>query len=1121
MDSRSRVVQLFNPSTRMMGSGFLLGDRLVLTARHVVVDSSGEGVPCRARRLDPEADREANRVVVAHPRYVGARGDDLALLEFTQSLPLPPGGLDWVGFGRVDRNDVQEPVECSAIGFPFATALSASVRDTHHLIGSIAAAGYAMVDELAVTVRTAVPAVSVRPDFGWGGMSGAALLVGPYLVGVLVRVNSAFKGDQLTAIPVTRLLAAPGVRQVLDAAGVEVGSDDLHVVSGPLRLQLSQKMSVVLRPPFQRTPKDLDRQAAPVRLLSPRRGLVPFVPPPALTTLTTWCAEGPRTGLVTLTGSSGSGKSRLASELCVHQLAAGWDAGEADMAMPAGRPRTDLRRPTLLVVDNAERQVDLIAALVDHLGPRQVGPHARILLLSRTREVWWEALHERTDVLADLCPDESLLAIDAGNYGLPLPQRERHRARAAEALGDALGLSREHVATVLDLVDVRAPYFANPLLIHMSVLLALTDPAAAGPALHGDVRNQVLHELLRHERRRWNGLRRQRFFKGLGEFDDGIAHDAVAVATLAAPATPRVARPVLRAVKDVKGRSRRSLVRWLHAAYPGEVTYIEPVRPDLLAEQLLDEVEDLERLLSRLVECAIDAEVGWQASGDTAESTACDVILTQLLAEATRAGDQRPAVRAAVGALLERHLDVLVERAVRYRQGGLPTVLTAALRLAPAPGQAAAVLNVVPVGGRLLGGLALELAEQGAPYLEQQPASDPAAVAEAWRLLAVWRAQAGRAPEALRAATHAVRWAGQLADEAATPPPVVPRSLDTLANRLADAGHERWALAAATRAADLFTLLAGGAAEYRADLARALSNLANRRAETGRLHSALHPARRSVQLYEELLSPGPDELQPTDPDHRLGYAEALNTLGVRLGAVLGNRLEAADVAERSVRVYQSLLKTDPDTYLPGLANALNTLAVRLSAVGSHTEALEAAESAVKFSRELMRDDRLTGTPRLAASLCTLANALDKSGHVTPALARGREATALYELLVGWRSDSYLDGLAGSLDDLSGRLARAGNAAEALSTARRATRAFEQLAITDPDTYLFRVVWSLRSLTARLDDVQQRDEALATAERAAALQRALTDEVAHHLPDWCRPDPASGVRRPTRRRRRRR
>ena len=114
--------------------------------------------------------------------------------------------------------------------------------------------------------------------------------------------------------------------------------------------------------------------------------------------LTGWCREAAGKPLMLVTGGGGSGKTRLGREACVQMLMDGWDAGLADDQRRDGTAISRLQRPTLLVVDDADLQTSLIAALVDYLRWDDAGPAVSLLLLARAAGPWWDRLIRQQDL---------------------------------------------------------------------------------------------------------------------------------------------------------------------------------------------------------------------------------------------------------------------------------------------------------------------------------------------------------------------------------------------------------------------------------------------------------------------------------------------------------------------------------------------------------------------------------------------------------------------------------------------------------------------------------------------------------------------------------------------------
>jgi WD40 repeat protein len=215
---RERVVEIeaafgTGPAQRYRyGSGFRLGGRLVLTAAHVVAGTAAAGIMVRG--LDK----------VPHPAQVidGLAGDpgtvDLALLELGDEVT----GLPPVPVAAVDRDaPVPVPVEgCWAVGYPlFQEAGLAAVRETAQVWGMILPGENLLDGLLSLQVTSAPRALPPQQEAlgesQWSGMSGAAVLSGERLIGV-VSEHAPRRGEStITVTPLVglgRLPAADAAR---------------------------------------------------------------------------------------------------------------------------------------------------------------------------------------------------------------------------------------------------------------------------------------------------------------------------------------------------------------------------------------------------------------------------------------------------------------------------------------------------------------------------------------------------------------------------------------------------------------------------------------------------------------------------------------------------------------------------------------------------------------------------------------------------------------------------------------------------------------------------------------------------------------------------------------------
>ena len=932
---RHRVMEVFVKPVNgpgRVGSGYRVNETAVLTAGHVVT-----GLPVRSPAQVTAGDEGAGRCEL---RALGERAwmsgsvlwrgksADVALIGLAGDVPPLPPGSPVPRWGRVDG---MEPIAVSAVGFPWAQERPDRVRDSEQLFGFIAPATTVKAGLCAVTVQTAAPAG--RADGSpWAGMSGAALFAGPFLVGVVVVDPARFGTDRVVAAPIAPLLDDADLAGLLD-----VSAEGVAGVGPRLRLAVTAETSLALAPPYRAATPRLGRE--PARLLLPEYGIVPFAGRDGdLDTLQAWCLNGTSPALRLITGAGGSGKTRLAAEACVRMTGQGWQAGFADPKAPGGRAQLEFDRPTLLVVDDADLNVTLLADLVRTVSYWPPGtPPVRLLLLARHTTGWWDTLNQRTDQLAGELADPTLELHDGE---LTPAGRADHHTRALTAFAAHL----PDPVTPAGPVSLADPAFANPLLVHMHALLTVC--GAQVPTTGDAIRERILDAVLDRERDRWAAT----FPAGVPTGGARTRQQAVTVATLLAPPTEIAAAHAMTVIDefapDAAAGARAAVATWLRELYPGsDPPWVAPLRPDLLAEQLLATCAQLSELV-----------LAGYASITMPEQA------EQILTELTRAGTRLP-VRGALDRLLDDHLPDLLTAAIDAPAGRLPDLLDRALQLAPQPGQAAQLADQMPEHSVQLAALAATLtSQQVTQYRAGTGDGEPDAasrLAGSLNNLSLRLADLGRREEALTAIEEAVTICRELA--AARPDafrPDLAGSLTNLSTGWADLGRREDALTAIQEAVTIYRELAAARPDaFRPDLAGSLNNLSIRLVDLGRREDALAAIQEAVTICRELAAARPDAFRPD-------LARSLNNLSVLL-ADLGRREEALAAIQEAVTISRELAAARPDAFRPDLARSLNNLSNRLDDLGRLEEALAAIQEATDIYRELAAARPDTFRPDLA------------------------------------------------------------------------------------------------------------------------------------------------------------
>jgi hypothetical protein len=269
-DVSGRVVEVFAPTGSgrrgRVGAGFLLGGGLVLSAGHVIEDAAGA---CQVRGLGSAGWTDA--------AVAGDRDGDCALLRVAGAV----GDVEWARLGRLVGDD---RVACEATGFPWAQTKprdGAAVHATERLVGEVdrLSGREPGVGSWLLTIHVTGSVPESREGGGspWAGMSGAGLVCGELLVGVVIVDPARFGADRLLALPLTGLLGVPGFAEALAKARGESAVLEAVEVQG------------VLERPYEPPPPQRARQSSSF-LLGARYRVVPFRPVHAASL--TRCASG-------------------------------------------------------------------------------------------------------------------------------------------------------------------------------------------------------------------------------------------------------------------------------------------------------------------------------------------------------------------------------------------------------------------------------------------------------------------------------------------------------------------------------------------------------------------------------------------------------------------------------------------------------------------------------------------------------------------------------------------------------------------------------------------------------------------------------------------------------------
>jgi hypothetical protein len=221
-----RIVELRSREFESYGSGYLLGNGIVLTARHVLFPDQSATPPAHLEIeiRSVEMTRQDENPVLATLEWPSKISDlavhmpDIALIRVTdRRLVLKPPPLRLIGSPDAPFAPV---LKVHAIGFPALAAMPGGGRDTVQLSGVVQPGAGQVADVLQISELAFGGTSGNRPldrDSDWKGFSGAALFTSEPPLGAPDALN------QLIGVVVIR---ASGKRYDFAAARVDALLDD-------------------------------------------------------------------------------------------------------------------------------------------------------------------------------------------------------------------------------------------------------------------------------------------------------------------------------------------------------------------------------------------------------------------------------------------------------------------------------------------------------------------------------------------------------------------------------------------------------------------------------------------------------------------------------------------------------------------------------------------------------------------------------------------------------------------------------------------------------------------------------------------------------------------------------
>ena len=606
----------------------------------------------------------------------------------------------------------------------------------------------------------------------------------------------------------------------------------------------------VLAPGYLPLPDD----STPLQMIQTRYGVVPFCSRPEYRELKEWTlgtakspGGKPDVSVAVLTGAGGTGKTRMAAQLCHDLEVLGWYTGFAPAKSAMKNDDltylAELTTELLIVVDYAEesRQEQLAALLRALRGRRSP---TRIVLTARGIDSWWEDFREELE-----------------SDGIQLG---RGLVKELEPRTDPVLLYRQAVRGFSKVINgVNPPEVVIPeragdtaLDIVLQAWLAVVDDdgmqdpqsersvergAKSARASNPNARDSLYNRVLRLEFNRW------RTFPELQDISLIHLRRIAATLSLLVPDAGQVDDVLSRLLEWRDEHLRRSRVAelmsttLLRSAGDSGVS----LRPDPVAEHLVLSVfgGELDQVNSVLPGDPLN--VPGINEPDASDGTIVRALMlgqqAQNLSQViTRAASQDKQSASKLAQHILKTCPHLWSSALELAlaQGGPFAGALKHLIESGAELPCEEIEKSIPLGHSSLQGVALAALQR----MEITSECDPAQRAYYLHKLANRLSGLGRSGEALEAAQEAVRLRRALAQgspEAYTPD--LAGSLNNLANILSALGCRGEALEAAQEAVELFRVLVQGSPEaYTPRLAMSLNNLANRLSEEGRYEEAFN-----------------------------------------------------------------------------------------------------------------------------------------------------------------------------------------------------------------------------------------------------------------------------------------
>jgi hypothetical protein len=860
----------------------------------------------------------------------------------------------------------------------------------------------------------------------------------------------------------------------------------------------------------------------PTALLRAEHCIVPFHPVriDLCSKLESWFDLDIPIGVKLITGSGGSGKTRLCMELAKRlrinrDIKAGFLDSRADRASDDVLDRLIPGNGSiLLVIDYAETRSGITEKILMRAADYEGDEKIRIILLSRSAGDWWEMLKRSGNgvgyLISSYYPDK----IELSNQDVKPEQRTDVFLKAAEALAEKRNLEKSEIITP----DLNAPHFGTMLFIHLAAFAA-----TEGKTLHG--RDELIDFIIQREKRQWSDLL---VSTGLRVFDNLSISQAASLLTLAGGTTRNEAPDLLKRLKIFEDQQNIKLTRLFeifHSLYPdGERA--GAVVPDLVGERLVESViiqeisdsgnksellqtafslkgkqlQNAFTLLTRLAKYKSEreswirdnlkkdfkrlAEPAFQAAMETGDPLGR--IMAQVMKEtqdvevAFDLVEKLPDKSVAFMELALEVTKVCYEEVKREKDHENDEKLYDQAHFAN--NISAHYLNLNKREEALR--FAKEAVNIRKRLVKKLPDSYNFYLAISFKQLSNCFIHLGKIEEASNAITEALKIYYSLSD--IEPSIILPEFINvliSLSNIYYVRGLRDLALKTIHDAVTLSReVLQIDSIQHSPLLAATLSILSQYYSSADKIEDSIKFARESVDIYRE-LSKGKNQIFLID------LARSLNNLSncLFLG---GYRREALESVLESTDIYKRLSTLRADVFEIELADSYNNLSNRYSDLGDRKKALESILNPVRIYRKYITLYPDVLLPRLAKSLNNLSAHYLASGLREDAIQSSLEAVNIYIKLDPSLRNGLQHDFAMSLQNLSTSYLALGLKSEALKSINEAVKIYKNLNKAHPDSFQIELAGALNSLSQCYHCLGQMEPALIELSNARVIYRRL-------------------------------